>query len=44
VTVRVIFSKRTAPYIRERLWHPSEKLRDLDDGRLESHAARGGHA
>jgi predicted DNA-binding transcriptional regulator YafY len=35
VTVRVIFSKRTAPYIRERLWHPSQKLRDLDDGRLE---------
>jgi predicted DNA-binding transcriptional regulator YafY len=35
VTVRVIFSKRTAPYIRERLWHPSQKLRELEDGRLE---------
>jgi predicted DNA-binding transcriptional regulator YafY len=35
VTVRVIFARAVAPYIRERLWHPSQKLRDLPDGRVE---------
>src|SRR5262249_10803783 len=35
VTVRVAFAKGVAPYIRERLWHPTQKLRDLPDGRLE---------
>ena len=35
VTVRVIFARGLAPYIRERLWHPSQKLRDLPDGRVE---------
>jgi predicted DNA-binding transcriptional regulator YafY len=31
----VIFARALAPYIRERLWHPSQKLRDLPDGRVE---------
>jgi len=35
VTVRVVFARALAPYIRERLWHPSQKLRDLPDGRVE---------
>jgi hypothetical protein len=35
VTVRVFFARALAPYIRERLWHPSQKLRDLPDGRVE---------
>lgn len=35
VTVKVIFSKNLARYIRERLWHPSQKCQTLDDGRLE---------
>ena len=35
VTVRVIFARALTPYIRERLWHPSQKLRDLPDGRVE---------
>jgi predicted DNA-binding transcriptional regulator YafY len=35
VTVKVVFARDLARYIRERLWHPSQKLRDLDDGRLE---------
>jgi predicted DNA-binding transcriptional regulator YafY len=35
VPVRVIFSRSVAPYIRDRLWHPSQKLRELPDGRLE---------
>jgi predicted DNA-binding transcriptional regulator YafY len=35
VTVRVIFARALAPYIHERLWHPSQKLRELTDGRLE---------
>jgi len=35
VTVRVLFARGLARYIRERVWHPSQKLRDLPDGRLE---------
>jgi predicted DNA-binding transcriptional regulator YafY len=35
VIVRVVFARGLARYIRERLWHPSQKLRDLPDGRLE---------
>ena len=35
VNVRVVFARSLAPYIRERLWHPSQKLRDLPDGRVE---------
>jgi predicted DNA-binding transcriptional regulator YafY len=35
VTVRVVFSPKVARYIRERLWHPSQRFRDLADGRLE---------
>jgi predicted DNA-binding transcriptional regulator YafY len=35
IAVRVLFVKSLAPYIRERLWHPSQKLRDLSDGRVE---------
>ena len=35
VTVRVVFARGLARYIRERMWHPSQKLRDLPDGRLE---------
>jgi proteasome accessory factor B len=35
VTVRVVFAKALARYIAERLWHPSQKLRELPDGRVE---------
>jgi predicted DNA-binding transcriptional regulator YafY len=35
VTVKVIFSKSVARFIRDRLWHPSQKLNNLSDGRLE---------
>jgi len=35
VPVKVIFSRGVARYIRDRLWHPSQKLRELSDGRLE---------
>jgi len=35
VTVKVVFAKKLARYIRERLWYPSQKFRDLTDGRLE---------
>src|SRR5438093_7818395 len=35
VNVKVVFARRLARYIRERVWHPSQKLRDLPDGRLE---------
>jgi predicted DNA-binding transcriptional regulator YafY len=35
VTVRVVFARSLARYIRDRLWHPTQKFRDLDGGRLE---------
>jgi len=35
VTVRVVFGRSLARYIKERVWHPSQRLRDLEDGRLE---------
>lgn len=35
VTVKVVFAKPLARYIKERLWHPSQSFRDLEDGRLE---------
>lgn len=35
VPVKVIFSRSVARYIRDRLWHPSQKLLELPDGRLE---------
>ena len=35
VPVKVIFSRSVARYVRDRLWHPSQKLRELPDGRLE---------
>ena len=31
----VRFSDRVADYIREKKWHPSQKLRELKDGELE---------
>jgi predicted DNA-binding transcriptional regulator YafY len=35
VPVKVIFSRSVARYIRDRLWHPTQKIRELPDGRLE---------
>jgi predicted DNA-binding transcriptional regulator YafY len=35
VTYKLRFSAEIAPYIRERSWHPSERLRELGDGRVE---------
>jgi predicted DNA-binding transcriptional regulator YafY len=33
--VRIVFARALAPYIRERVWHASQRLRDLQDGRVE---------
>jgi predicted DNA-binding transcriptional regulator YafY len=35
VPVKVVFSRSVARYIRERVWHPSQRVRELGDGRLE---------
>jgi predicted DNA-binding transcriptional regulator YafY len=35
VPVKVIFSHGVARYIRERLWHPTQRFREQPDGRLE---------
>jgi proteasome accessory factor B len=33
--VRLLFAKEVATYVRERVWHPSQELRERRDGRLE---------
>jgi predicted DNA-binding transcriptional regulator YafY len=33
--VRLLFAKDVATYIRERVWHPSQQLRERRDGGLE---------
>jgi predicted DNA-binding transcriptional regulator YafY len=35
MTVVVRFSADQAPYVREREWHPTQRIKDLPDGRLE---------
>jgi proteasome accessory factor B len=42
MTVVVRFSAGQAPYIREREWHPTQRLRDLRGGRLELTFRAGG--
>lgn len=37
--VRVIFSSVAAPYIKERHWHPTQKLEEMEDGSLIFSAA-----
>lgn len=34
VTVKIRFDNYQARWIRERIWHPSQRLRDLEDGGL----------
>ena len=40
--VVVRFTEEQAPYIRERIWHPSQALEELDDGRVELRLRAGG--
>ena len=40
--VVVRFTEDQAPYIRERIWHPSQKLEELDDGRVVLRLRAGG--
>lgn len=35
MTVTVRFSAKQAPYVREREWHPTQRIRALSDGRVE---------
>jgi predicted DNA-binding transcriptional regulator YafY len=35
VTVKVVFARSVARYIRDRLWHPTQTVRALDGGRIE---------
>lgn len=34
ISVRVRFSASQAPYIRQRMWHPSQEIEELEDGRI----------
>ena len=38
----VRFTEDQAPYIRERTWHPSQKLEELEDGRVVLRLRAGG--
>ena len=40
--VVVRFTEEQAPYIRERTWHPSQELEELDDGRMVLRLRAGG--
>jgi predicted DNA-binding transcriptional regulator YafY len=42
VTIMVRFSADQAPYVRERQWHPTQKLHELRDGRVELTFRAGG--
>lgn len=42
MTVVVRFTAEQAPYVREREWHPTQKLRELRDGRVELTFRAGG--
>jgi predicted DNA-binding transcriptional regulator YafY len=42
ITVVVRFRKDQAPYVREREWHPTQRLRQLRDGRVELTFRAGG--
>lgn len=42
ITVVVRFRADQAPYVREREWHPTQKLRDLRNGRVELTFRAGG--
>jgi len=34
ITVKVLFGKELSDYIQRRTWHPSQKIRELKDGRI----------
>ncbi len=40
--VAIRFTEQQAPYIRERIWHPSQELEELDDGRVVLRLRAGG--
>ncbi len=33
--IRIRFNQRTAPFIREKIWHPTQKLKELKNGSVE---------
>ena len=43
VRIRLLFSAKVATYIRERVWHPSQILRQHRDGSLEMRIETSGH-
>jgi predicted DNA-binding transcriptional regulator YafY len=34
ISVKVIFDKELSDYIQSRTWHPSQKIKELKDGRI----------
>lgn len=36
VTIKVVFDMKIAPFIKEKQWHASQKLKELPDGRLQA--------
>jgi proteasome accessory factor B len=42
MTVTVRFRAGQAPYVRERIWHPTQRIRELRDGRIDLTFRAGG--
>ncbi len=42
MTVVIRFSRDQAPYVREREWHPTQKIRELKGGQVELTFRAGG--
>lgn len=42
INVTVRFSADQAPYVRERVWHPTQSIRELPDGRIDLNFKAGG--
>jgi proteasome accessory factor B len=42
VNVTIRFSADQAPYVRERTWHPTQRIRELSDGRIDLSFRAGG--
>lgn len=34
ITVKVVFDKELSDYIQRRIWHPSQKIKELKDGKI----------
>jgi hypothetical protein len=43
IEVRLRFDRTAAPWVRDRFWHPSQKIESARGGGIVMNAPRGGH-